>query len=166
VRRIRDEGRGWRVAQMLEVLERLEVLPRLPPTDLQHASALVGPTLGSGVPSTAENGAAVGRPHWGVVVEAERDDGQRLLFLSLGEGEPSERRAPYHHLLFRVPEQGGTPLLLRIESFSPSAWGFERIALPGVFVLSLLSFLVLSVVVTWVWTTSRTGPAQRAEGAP
>jgi hypothetical protein len=166
VQRIRGEGRGWTVANMLEVLDRLELLERLPPTDLQRVEVLVGPMLGSGLPGTAKDGAPAGRPHWGVVVEAQRDSGEPLLFLSLGEGEPSSRPAPYHHLLFVLRPGGASPILLRAEAFAPSASGFEGIALPGVFILYLLGFLVVSVLATLFWSARRGAPPQRMEGAP
>nr|QKW93942.1 hypothetical protein [Vitiosangium cumulatum] len=142
------QGGGWSVGEVLYELNRRGKLEGLPATDARRIQALLAPALASGVLVTPEGGSAVEHGLWGVVAEAEGPKGVRRLYLSLGAGEPTSAFAPHYQFLFEEPAEGGPVRLLEARHYFPSSSGFEGIEPPGLFLIYLVVFLILSIFVS------------------
>ncbi|WNG41694.1 hypothetical protein F0U61_54465 [Archangium violaceum] len=143
------------MGKVLYDLERRDKLEGLPVTNERRLQALLEPALATGLLVTPEGRSAVEHGLWGIVAEAEGRKGARRLFLSLGAGEPTGAFSPYYHFLFEEPAEGGPLRLLEAQHYFPSSSGYEGIEPPGLFIIYLLLFLLLSVLVSFWWVSRK-----------
>jgi hypothetical protein len=134
--------------RILAALDDLGELPaepeRMPETDLARLYHTLKTTqlLHLGAPGYDRAGELVG-----IAVVADARDGQRVLIVGVAGGEVSNDHHPYYEFLFRLPEEGTSPILLSSRRFYYDVAGYEGLHGPRIFLVILPPAMIALVVV-------------------